>query len=44
VISSEAGAQDREAARTAGANFYLVKPISQEVLVEYAMLMCGAPS
>lgn len=44
VTSSEAGEQDKRAARAAGANFYLVKPISQEALVQYAMLMCGASS
>ncbi|THD62575.1 response regulator [Phenylobacterium sp.] len=42
VISTEAGAQDREAARQAGGNFYLVKPVSQETLVEYAAMFCGA--
>src|ERR1700684_4065910 len=35
VTSTEAGAQDIAAARTAGANYYLVKPISQETLAEY---------
>lgn len=42
VTSSEAGMEDREAARAAGANFYLVKPISAETLIEYAALMCGS--
>jgi two-component system chemotaxis response regulator CheY len=41
VISTEAGPQDREAARAAGGNFYLVKPVSQETLVDYAALLCG---
>lgn len=41
VISSEAQAQDRAAARAAGANFYLVKPLDQENLVAYASLLCG---
>jgi two-component system chemotaxis response regulator CheY len=41
VISTEAGAQDQEAARAAGANFYLVKPISQDMLVDYAAMFCG---
>ena len=41
VISTEAGAQDQEAARAAGGNFYLVKPVSQEMLVEYAGVLCG---
>jgi two-component system chemotaxis response regulator CheY len=42
VTSTEAGAQDIAAARTAGANYYLVKPISQETLAEYVALLCGA--
>ena len=29
--------QDRRAARAAGANFYLVKPVSQDALVEYVV-------
>ncbi|QIG97353.1 MULTISPECIES: response regulator [unclassified Bradyrhizobium] len=43
VISTEAGIQDIAAARRAGANYYLVKPIKQEVLAEYAAVFCGAP-
>ena len=42
VTSTESGPQDIEAARAAGANYYLVKPVSQETLVEYAALLCGA--
>jgi len=41
VISTEAGPQDQESARAAGANFYLVKPVSQETLVDYAAMLCG---
>jgi two-component system, chemotaxis family, chemotaxis protein CheY len=41
VASTEAEVQDREAAVAAGANFYLVKPVSREVLLEHARLMCG---
>ena len=33
VISTEAAPQDIAAARAAGANFYLVKPVSQDTLV-----------
>lgn len=44
VISTEAGPQDRAAARAAGANFYLVKPVSQERLVEQVSVMCGLPT
>jgi two-component system, chemotaxis family, chemotaxis protein CheY len=41
IVSTEAAAHDREAARAAGANFYLVKPVRPEILVEHVMLMCG---
>jgi two-component system, chemotaxis family, chemotaxis protein CheY len=43
VISTEAGKQAMAAARRAGANYYLVKPIKQETLAEYAAIFCGAP-
>jgi two-component system chemotaxis response regulator CheY len=41
VTSTEAGEQDFSAARTAGANFYLVKPVPQDVLVAHVALLCG---
>jgi two-component system chemotaxis response regulator CheY len=41
VASTESQSQDINAARTAGANFYLPKPVSREVLVEYAAMICG---
>jgi two-component system chemotaxis response regulator CheY len=41
VTSTEAEPQRIAAARSAGANFYVVKPLSQEALVEYASLICG---
>lgn len=41
VTSTEGQSQDIAAARAAGANFYLVKPLSQETLVEYARLLSG---
>jgi len=41
VTSTEAAPQDLDAARAAGANFYLVKPLAQDVLVQYARLMCA---
>ena len=42
VVSTEAAAHDREAARAAGANFYLVKPVRPDTLVEHVALMCGS--
>ena len=41
ITSTEAAEPDFEAARAAGANFYLVKPIPQDVLVEHVALLCG---
>lgn len=43
VISTEAAPQDLDAARTAGANFYLVKPVEQEMLTRYVGMLCGEP-
>lgn len=42
VTSTEAKEQDVAAARVAGANYYLTKPISQEKLIEHVVLLCGA--
>lgn len=42
VTSTEAKEHDIAAARAAGANFYLTKPISQEKLIEHVVLLCGA--
>lgn len=42
VTTTEAEAHDIEAAYQAGANFYLVKPLSQETLIAYSTAMCGA--
>ena len=42
VTTSETAPQRVAAALAAGANFYLVKPLSPETLVEYAALLCGA--
>jgi two-component system chemotaxis response regulator CheY len=42
VTSTEAADKDVAAARVAGANYYLTKPISQERLIEHVVLMCGA--
>jgi two-component system chemotaxis response regulator CheY len=44
VTSTESKPQDFDAARAAGANFYLVKPLSAEALVEHARLLCGIPA
>jgi two-component system chemotaxis response regulator CheY len=41
VTSTEGGAQDFTAARAAGANFYLSKPVNQVKLVEFSSLLCG---
>ena len=32
------------AAFAAGANFYLVKPVASEMIVQYAKLLCGIAS
>jgi two-component system chemotaxis response regulator CheY len=44
VISTEAAPKDVEAARAAGANFYLVKPIAQATLTGYVRMLCGESS
>jgi two-component system chemotaxis response regulator CheY len=41
VTSTESSEQDFLAARVAGANFYLVKPIAQDVLVDYVAHLSG---
>ncbi len=44
MISTESGQQDRDDARAAGVNFYLVKPVSEAELVRYATVLVGASS
>jgi two-component system chemotaxis response regulator CheY len=44
MISTESGPQDYAAARAAGANYYLVKPVSREMLAQYAAMLCGVPA
>ena len=44
VITTEAAQQDREDARAAGANFYLVKPVSEADLLRYAAILAGVPA
>jgi two-component system chemotaxis response regulator CheY len=41
VTSTEAAPADFTAARAAGANFYLVKPVAREEFVELARILCG---
>ena len=42
MISTEAGPQDFDAARAVGANYYLVKPVAPDVLIEHVALLSGA--
>jgi two-component system, chemotaxis family, chemotaxis protein CheY len=41
VITTEASQQDREDARAAGANFYLVKPVSESDLLRHVAVLTG---
>ena len=41
MTSTEAGPQDIEVAEAAGANYYLVKPVSQDDLVLHAKALTG---
>ena len=41
MISTESGPQDFAAARAAGANFYMVKPVDRDELVECVSMLCG---
>jgi len=43
VITTESGAQDRDEARAAGANFYLVKPLSESDLLRHVAVLTGVP-
>ena len=42
VTSTESAQSDFDAAYRAGANYYLIKPIEREMLVEIAAMLCGA--
>jgi two-component system, chemotaxis family, chemotaxis protein CheY len=44
MISTEAEMQDIAAARAAGANFYLVKPVAEAELVRHVCVLTGAAS
>jgi two-component system chemotaxis response regulator CheY len=44
MITTEAGEQDIADARSAGANFYLVKPVSEADLLRHAAVLTGAPA
>jgi len=44
MISTEAETRDIAAARAAGANFYLVKPVSEAELVRHVCVLTGAAS
>jgi two-component system chemotaxis response regulator CheY len=44
MISTEAEVQDIAAARAAGANFYLVKPVSEAELIRHVCVLTGAAS
>lgn len=41
VVSTEAGKNDRESARAAGANYYVVKPVTRDVLLRLCALLSG---
>jgi two-component system chemotaxis response regulator CheY len=43
VITTEAGDRDIDDARTAGANYYLVKPVSEVDLLRHTAVLTGAP-
>lgn len=43
ITSTESAEKDFAAARAAGANHYLVKPIDRDALVDFATLLCGVP-
>jgi two-component system, chemotaxis family, chemotaxis protein CheY len=43
VTSTESQPVDFEGARLAGANYYLVKPIDRNVLLEFAAMLSGLP-
>ena len=43
IVTTEAAQQDRDDARAAGANYYLVKPVSEADLIRHAAVLTGSP-
>jgi two-component system chemotaxis response regulator CheY len=43
IITTEADAADMTEGRAAGANFYLVKPVSQSELLRHVAMLTGVP-
>ena len=43
VISTESSPKDMAAARAAGANLYLIKPVAQDALIRNVGMLCGLP-
>jgi len=43
ITSTESAETDFAAARAAGANHYLVKPVDRDTLVSFATMLCGVP-
>jgi two-component system, chemotaxis family, chemotaxis protein CheY len=43
MMTTEANQQDRDDARAAGANYYLVKPVSEADLVRHVAVLTGSP-
>lgn len=43
VITTESAQQDRDDARAAGANYYLIKPVSEADLIRHAAILTGSP-
>ncbi len=41
ITSTESGAKDIAAARAAGANYYLIKPLTESELTEHVAMLCG---
>lgn len=41
VTTTESKIEDRNAAREAGANFFLTKPVDEQTLIAHVTLLCG---